>query len=144
VDNTRITTWSPVTEENPIVLLGTVFDYNSLGKWIYDWTVYVFDDGSHPISELAGDLWMLLIQLAGKTKRAEEMVPRIRSRENREIVDDFIVSGERLTDKLRKLLKSCETPMLSSAKEVKDNQLDLDAGVEFVNTLILKKPTPQT
>ena len=26
--------------EEPIVLLGSVFDANSLGKWIYDWTVY--------------------------------------------------------------------------------------------------------
>jgi hypothetical protein len=111
-----------------------VFDSKSLGKWIYDWTVYNFT-GNHPISELAGELWMLLIQLAGKTKRADEIVPRVRSQHNREIVEDFIESGERLADKLRKLLKACEAPMLKSAKRAKDNQLGLNAGVEFVNTL---------
>ena len=30
--------WDP--DERPIVLLGSVFDANSLGKWIYDWTVF--------------------------------------------------------------------------------------------------------
>jgi hypothetical protein len=116
------------------MLLGSVFDANSLGKWIYDWTVFNFT-GNHPISDLAGELWMLLIQLAGKVKRAEETAPRIRSQDNREIVEDFIESGERLTDKLRKLLKACEAPMLKSAKKAKDNQLGMNAGVEFVNTL---------
>jgi hypothetical protein len=124
--------WDP--SEDPIMLLGSVFDSNSLGKWIYDWTVYKFD-GNHPISENAGELWMLLIQLFGKIKRAEENMPKIRSAENKEIIEDFIESGERLTDKLRKLLKACEAPMLKSAKKAKDNQLGLNAGVEFVNTL---------
>ncbi|KAH8903614.1 hypothetical protein BR93DRAFT_191870 [Coniochaeta sp. PMI_546] len=124
--------WDP--SEDPIMLLGSVFDANSLGKWIYDWTVFNFT-GNHPISDLAGELWMLLIQLAGKLKRAEETAPRIRSQDNREIIEDFIESGERLTDKLRKLLKACEAPMLKSAKKAKDNQLGLNAGVEFVNTL---------
>lgn len=30
--------WDP--EEEPILLLGSVFDAHSLGKWIYDWTVF--------------------------------------------------------------------------------------------------------
>ena len=30
--------WDPT--EEPILLLGSVFDANSLGKWIYDWTVF--------------------------------------------------------------------------------------------------------
>lgn len=30
--------WDPT--EEPIMLLGSVFDANSLGKWIYDWTVF--------------------------------------------------------------------------------------------------------
>ena len=130
-DGYSIKNWDP--SEDPIMLLGSVFDANSLGKWIYDWTVYNFT-GNHPISDLAGELWMLLIQLAGKTKRAEETAPRIRSQDNREIVEDFIESGERLTDKLRRLLKACEAPMLRAAKK-KDNQLGMNAGVEFVNTL---------
>lgn len=124
--------WDPT--EEPIMLLGSVFDSNSLGKWIYDWTVYHHGPGT-PISDMAGDLWLLLIQLAGKVKRAEECVPEIRAQENREMVEDFIESGERLTDKLRTLLKRCEAPMLKVNKRKDAPQLGKGAGVEFVETL---------
>ncbi|TID07150.1 hypothetical protein CH35J_000696 [Colletotrichum higginsianum] len=124
--------WDPT--EEPILLLGSVFDSNSLGKWIYDWTVYHHGPAT-PISDVAGELWLLLIQLAGKVKRAEEVVDRVRSAENRELIDDFIDSGERLTDKLRKLLKTCESPMLKAASKKGNSQLGKNAGVEFVETL---------
>ncbi|TKW56122.1 hypothetical protein CTA1_8264 [Colletotrichum tanaceti] len=124
--------WDPT--EEPILLLGSVFDSNSLGKWIYDWTVYHHGPAT-PISDVAGELWLLLIQLAGKVKRAEEVVDRVRSAENRELIDDFIDSGERLTDKLRKLLKTCESPMLKAASKKGNAQLGKNAGVEFVETL---------
>ncbi|OHW96062.1 vegetative cell wall protein gp1 [Colletotrichum incanum] len=124
--------WDPT--EEPILLLGSVFDSNSLGKWIYDWTVYHHGPAT-PISDMAGELWLLLIQLAGKVKRAEEVVDRVRSAENRELIDDFIDSGERLTDKLRKLLKTCESPMLKAASKKGNTQLGKNAGVEFVETL---------
>ncbi|GKT94053.1 LOW QUALITY PROTEIN: vegetative cell wall protein GP1 [Colletotrichum tofieldiae] len=124
--------WDPT--EEPILLLGSVFDSNSLGKWIYDWTVYHHGPAT-PISDMAGELWLLLIQLAGKVKRAEEVVDRVRSAENRELIDDFIDSGERLTDKLRKLLKTCESPMLKAASKKGNAQLGKNAGVEFVETL---------
>jgi hypothetical protein len=125
--------WDPT--EEPIVLLGSVFDANSLGKWIYDWTVYHHGSGS-PIGEQAGELWLLLIQLSGKIKRAEKTVPKIRSKDNREMIEEFIEAGDRITDKLRKLLKACETPMLrSSTKQKKEGQLGKNAGVDFVETL---------
>jgi len=85
---------------------------------------------------MAGEMWLLLIQLAGKLKRADDAVPKIRAKDNREMVEEFIEAGDRLTDKLRKLLKACEAPMLrSSAKQRKDPQLGKNAGVEFVETL---------
>lgn len=126
--------WDPT--EEPIMLLGSVFDANSLGKWIYDWTVYHHGPAT-PISDMAGELWLLLIQLAGKIKRAEECMPRIRSQENRDMIEDFIESGERLTDKLRKLLKACEMPMLKAGKRHgKDSaQLGKNAGIEFVDSI---------
>ncbi len=125
--------WDPT--EEPIMLLGSVFDANSLGKWIYDWTVYHHGAGS-PIGDMAGDLWLLLIQLSGKIKRAEEIVPKIRSKDNKEMMEEFIEAGDRLTDKLRKLLKACEAPMLrSTSKPKKEGQLGKSAGVEFVETL---------
>lgn len=123
--------WDPT--EEPILLLGSVFDANSLGKWIYDWTVYR-EGPAAPISDMAGELWLLLIQFAGKVKRAEEIVGRVRSAENQETIHDFIDAGERLNDKLRALLKSCEAPMLKAAKK-KQSGLGKHSGVEFVDTL---------
>ncbi|CZR59494.1 uncharacterized protein PAC_09386 [Phialocephala subalpina] len=129
-----IRNWDP--SEEPIMLLGSVFDANSLGKWIYDWTVYHHGPAT-PITDMAGELWLLLLQLAGKVKRAEECMPRIHAIENREMVDDFIESGERLMERLKRLLKSCETPMLKAGKKSgKDSaQLDENAGTEFVDTI---------
>ncbi|KAI1077184.1 hypothetical protein F5B20DRAFT_275949 [Whalleya microplaca] len=125
--------WDPT--EEPIMLLGSVFDSNSLGKWVYDWTVY-HHGPSTPISDMAGEMWLLLIQLSGKLKRSEEAMPEIRAKANQEMVEDFIEGGERLTDKLRHLLKKCEAPMLRS-KNDKDasSNLNQNAGVEFVKTL---------
>jgi hypothetical protein len=64
-------------------------------------------------------------------------MPRIRTTENREMVDDFIESGERLTDKLKKLLKACETPMLKAGKKhgKESAQLGKNAGTEFVDSI---------
>ncbi|CAK7265063.1 hypothetical protein SEPCBS119000_001319 [Sporothrix epigloea] len=124
--------WDP--REEPILLLGSVFDANSLGKWIYDWTTYHHGPNS-PISEVAGELWLLLIQLAGKIRRTDEVMPRVRAKENREMLEDFILSGERLTDKLRKLLKTCEAPMLRTTGKRDKAQLGKNAGIEFVETL---------
>lgn len=124
--------WDPT--EEPIMLLGSVFDANSLGKWIYDWTVY-HHGAATPISDMAGEMWLLLIQLSGKIKRSEEIVPQVRTQENREMVEDFIESGERLTDKLRSLLKRCEAPMLKASKKREAAQLGKNSGIEFVETL---------
>ncbi|KAI1361363.1 vegetative cell wall protein gp1 [Xylaria arbuscula] len=124
--------WDPT--EEPIMLLGSVFDANSLGKWIYDWTVYHHGPAT-PISDMAGEMWLLLIQLSGKIKRSEEIVPQVRTQENREMIEDFIASGERLTDKLRSLLKRCEAPMLKASKKREAAQLGKNSGIEFVETL---------
>lgn len=124
--------WDPT--EEPILLLGSVFDSNSLGKWIYDWTV--FRDGPNSgFADMAGDLWLLLIQLAGKTKRAAKAVPAVRRADNKEVLEDFIDAGERLTDKLRDLLVTCEQPMLEASKKGGKSKLGKGAGVEFINTL---------
>lgn len=105
--------WDPT--EEPILLLGSVFDANSLGKWIYDWTVYSFGPAT-PMSEIAGDLWLLLIQLAGKIKRAEDCLSRIRRKDSRKLVDDFLRAGDRLWDRFGELLKLCEGYMWKAAK----------------------------
>ncbi|KAG5983015.1 hypothetical protein E4U55_000967 [Claviceps digitariae] len=127
----QLKNWDP--NEEPILLLGSVFDADSLGKWIYDWTVYTHQ-ASSPIADMSGDLWLILIKLAGNLKRAEEVVGRVRSSENRDLIQEFIDSGERLTDRLSGLLKACEAPMLKAAKK-KGSGLGKTSGTEFVDTL---------
>jgi hypothetical protein len=126
--------WDP--KEEPIMLLGSVFDADSLGKWIYDWSVYHHGPAT-PVSDMAGDLWLLLVKLAGKIRRAESTTLKIRLKDNRELVEEFIEAGDRLTDKLRKLLKACEAPMLRSARKTGEES-GKGAGVEFIETLFGK------
>ncbi len=124
--------WDPT--EEPIMLVGSVFDANSLGKWIYDWTVFHHGAGT-PIADMAGELWLLLLQLSGKIKRSEDVIPEVRAQENKEMVEDFIASGERLMDKLRSLLKKCETPMLRASKRKSGEATGNNCGAEFVETM---------
>ncbi|MCJ1351805.1 MAG: hypothetical protein MMC33_001789 [Icmadophila ericetorum] len=127
--------WDPT--ERPIKLVGSVFDANSLGKWIYDWTVYQYKAGT-PISEVAGELWLLLIRLAAKTKRAEAALPRIKSRSKSQLIQDFIDSGERLWHRLKKLLKACEEYMYESATRDKvtgSMHMGKDSGCQFVEAM---------
>ncbi|PVI08495.1 hypothetical protein DM02DRAFT_607894 [Periconia macrospinosa] len=128
--------WDPT--EEPIMLLGSVFDANSLGKWIYDWTVFYYGSAT-PLAEMAGELWVLLIQLAGKVKRAEETMPKIRKQESHEMVEDFLESGERLWIRFAKLLKVCEDYMWKAAKkesgDKKPMSMGKNSGCEFVNSI---------
>ncbi len=123
--------WDPT--ETPILLLGSVFDANSLGKWIYDWTVYHHNVAT-PMADLAGELWLLIIQLAGKRKRSEETMERIRKTENRDMVEDFLESAERLWDRLKKLLKDCEHHMLKTRSR-KSEAMGKKAGTEFIDSI---------
>ncbi|RMD43744.1 hypothetical protein DV735_g1377, partial [Chaetothyriales sp. CBS 134920] len=127
-----IKNWDPT--ELPITLLGSVFDANSLGKWIYDWTVYRYS-ASHPFADVAGELWLLLIKLAGKMKRGEECLPRIRDRENYELVDEFLGSANRLWRIFKDLLKECEYFMLKAAKREGTKKMGKNAGTEFVDSI---------
>lgn len=125
--------WDPT--EEPILLLGSAFDSNSLGKWIYDWTVYYHRAGA-PITEVAGELWLLLIKFSGKMKRAEECLPRIRNRDNKGTMRDFLDSGDRIWGKSKLLLQTCEKYMWKGAKKDGDKvSMGEKSGVEFVKTI---------
>lgn len=132
--------WDPT--EEPILLLGSVFDANSLGRWIYDWTIYHHGAGK-PMSDLAAELWLLLIQIAGKIKRAEECLPRIRHVEDQDLVDDFLESGERLWDRFGKILKACEEYMWRVARKEAGKKgsssaavaMGAKSGCEFVDSI---------
>jgi hypothetical protein len=138
-DGYSLKNWDPI--EEPIFLLGSVFDAKSLGKWIYDWTVYSHG-AETSVSSIAQDFKYLLSCLFDKLKRAEECVPRIRDEENRELMSDFIEAGERLTLRLQRLLKACEAPMLRAGKyqNAEKKRLDKIAGEEFVVTIFGEGP----
>ena len=129
-----IKNWDPI--ELPVLLLGSVFDANSLGKWIYDWMIFHHGAAS-PMADVAGDLWLLLIKLAGKMKRAEECVSRIRSIDSQEVVEDFLAGGSRLWQRIKELLKDCEKYMWKAAKREggKGISMGKDAGTEFVDLI---------
>ena len=128
-----IKNWDP--SEEPIILLGSVFDANALGKWIYDWTVYKCG-ASTPMAELAGDLWLLLIKLAGKMKRAKESVLRVRRDDQREMIYEFIEGGQRIWKAFKQLLKDCEYYMMKAAKQQGSKTLmGKNAGTEFVESI---------
>ncbi|KAL2830067.1 hypothetical protein BDW59DRAFT_29995 [Aspergillus cavernicola] len=129
-----IKNWDPT--EAPIILLGSVFDANSLGKWIYDWTVF-HHGASTPMADVAGELWLLLIKLAGKVKRANECVERIKDGESQEVVEDFLGGGERLWSRFKKLLRTCEQFMWKAAKREGKGSVSMgrNAGCEFVESI---------
>ena len=130
--------WDPT--EKPILLLGSVFDANSLGKWVYDWTVYHHKAGS-PLTEVAGELWLLLIKFSGKIKRAEDAYAKLRrrdDRDDRDLIHDFLVSGDRIWHKITDLLKRCEEYMWKGAKKDGSRgkiQMGEKSGIEFVKTI---------
>ncbi|KAK5550234.1 hypothetical protein LTR46_011762 [Exophiala xenobiotica] len=121
--------------EEPIILLGSVFDANSLGKWVYDWAAF-HHGASTPMADMAGELWLLLIKLAGKMKRAQECVDRIRTLDKRETVKDFILSGHRMWNKFKNLIKDCEYPMLRVIKRnCAAGKMGKEAAVAFLDTI---------
>lgn len=133
------------SNERPIILLGSVFDAGSLGEWVFNWTKY-HHGRQHEATRTAGGLWELLIELSSKLKRAGEFFDPIRSVGDREIVADFIESGERLWAKLKALLKSCEEYMWSGARHVNSPsgvrqerqtkvQMGKQSGAEFVDAM---------
>ncbi|ROW00407.1 hypothetical protein VMCG_07297 [Cytospora schulzeri] len=99
--------WDP--DERPISLLGSIFDANSLGKWIFDGAVEVYGPGS-PLSKLAGNLWLLLIKLYGYHKQTEEALQGDGSEEDEEVLQYFFNTGKKLMSDMRELLRACEQP----------------------------------
>lgn len=129
--------WDPL--EEPIFLLASVFDANSLGKWIFDWTVYHHGRGM-PIADMAGELWLLLIKLAGNAKRAEMFLLRNSfsiPMGDRDMLDDFVESKKRLMERLEAILEECEKAMMSEKgrRGESSGELNKNAGVQFVETM---------
>jgi hypothetical protein len=129
--------------EEPLVVAGSVFDAESLGRWIYDWAVYRGGACTSTV-DAAGHLWLLLIRLGGRMKRAGEAVGRVRDEADREMLQDFISSGRRLWSRFEQLLFVCEASMWMTNGEWVAGKGRLKpartAGVEFVKTMFVSEP----
>jgi len=114
-----------------------VFDANSLGKWMYDWTVYLHG-GESPLSEITGEMWLLLIKLAAKTKRAGEGAGcGLITAKDADLLEEFVEGGNRVLRTLNELLAECEGFMWQAANGGRGGSVRMgtDSGVEFVETM---------
>lgn len=59
------------TTEKSILLLGSVLDVKSLGKYIYAWTVYGYGELT-ATADAGNDVWLAFVKAAGRLKKAEE------------------------------------------------------------------------
>lgn len=99
--------WDP--DEQPLRLVGSAFDAQSLGKWVYDWTRVVCDRDPVVVDQ-SGRFWLLIMFVASRAKLCAERQSSLRGEES-EMVGDFATSGLRLMDRLQKLLDMCEVHM---------------------------------
>ena len=122
--------------ERPILVVGSVFDGNSLGKWIFDWTACRFGPGS-PVGDVAGELWLLLLALTVKVKKARQNMGRIREGHEQKLLEDAMDGEEMLWSRLQRVIVACEECMWKVCKLGKDGKvsLGLDAGVAFVECM---------
>ena len=122
--------------ERPVFVLGSVFDANSAGKWMFDWTVYRYG-GDSPMADMAGDMWTTLIRLASRSKRCRRRGYPGFNRRDQITVCDFARSAHRLWAKLEGLLGECERYMMITAQKGRKGEVLMGtrAGVEFVETM---------
>lgn len=106
--------WDP--SRTPMLMLGSVFDPISLGRWLFDWCVHYFGR-SAPLTNTATDLWLLLLHIEIGISAASKTSPIVRKRENRELVEDFLESAERLITKFQDITKACESLMLKVSRD---------------------------
>lgn len=128
-----IKNWDPT--EEPIILLGSVFDAASFGKWTFDWTVYKYRAKS-PAAVLAGELWLRLVQLAGKLKVGKGNVLRLTRGQQRDEIYECIDEGQRLWQLLKHLFIHCEHYMLEAARmQGNVTEMGKEAGIAFVDSV---------
>lgn len=129
--------WDP--DEEPIMLLTSVFDANSLGKWVFDQTARVY--GEHDeMTDLAADFWFEHIKLGGKIKHARSCLPQIADSSVRQRVKEFITSGDKLVNELGEILKKCEQRVLEMTGINEIPKLGHKSVVVFIDTFIGRNP----
>lgn len=129
--------WDP--DEEPILLLASIFDANSLGKWVVDQTARIY--GEHDeMTDLAADFWFEHIKLGGQLKHAKSRLPQIVDAGKRQRVKEFITLGDKLVDKLGEILKKCEQRVLAVTGISEIPKLGDKNVVVFIDTFIGRNP----
>lgn len=126
----------------PLIVLGSVFDPNSMGKWIFDWTVWYHGSRS---PDLAGYLWPLLIRVAANIQLGEQWLfclSELGNESNKTLMDmteDFLPSGYKLWSRFTALLTICAEYMWKSAKiESRDKEpvtVGKNEAIEFIEVI---------
>lgn len=128
--------WDP--DEEPVLLFATVFDANSLGRWIYDWAGFFYGYAS-PLAEVAGDLWVLLLELSYKIKQAEDFVNGNCSASARNTLEEYLDSGERIWQRFNQLLQICEQHARKATRREAGSDsrvtVDRNQGLAFVECM---------
>ena len=122
--------------QRPILVLGSVFDANSLGKWIFDWSVFRYGPQA-PIVDIAADLWLLLISLMQREHMQRENRERRRSRKCRALAEGIRARMEMQWQELELIIADCEGAMRSAGKRKASGEvlMDREAGVAFVDRM---------
>lgn len=129
--------WDP--DEEPILLLTSVFDANSLGKWVLKQTTRIY--GEHDeMTDLAAEFWFEHIKLGGKIKHAKGCLPQIADPSVRKWVKEFITFGDKLVNELGEILKKCEQRLLEVTGTNEIPKLGHKSVVVFVDTFIGRNP----
>lgn len=125
-----LTHWDPT--EEPFVVVGPVFDADSLGKWIYQWTVDMYDARS-PMAEVSAEFWLLIIQLNGYIKIIKELWRTIPTRKDKANAESLIDSEVKKMNEVQSMLNACKQPMMRAQEY--DGGLGKNSGFELVQTL---------
>lgn len=129
--------WDP--DQEPIMLLTSVFDSYSLGKWVLDQTARIY--GEHDeMTDLAADFWLEHIKLGGKIKHAKGRMPQIADEGARQRVKEFTTSGDKIVNELGEALKGCEQRVLEVTGISEIPKLSHKSVVVFIDTFIGRNP----
>lgn len=106
--------------DSHFVLFGTYtfFNIESLGKWIYDWTVWEYGKASVEATK-AYSLMTYLVQSSKTTQRALESMRWTGDMHERKIFKKFLDSGSDLWAQVKRLFRTCETYATDALREEK-------------------------
>ncbi|KAG8159097.1 hypothetical protein KVR01_010758 [Diaporthe batatas] len=133
--------WDP--DKEPILLLTSVFDTFSLGKWALGQTARIYGEQDE-MTDLATEFWLEHRDLGTNIKHAKSHLPQITDPGTHERVSQSITSGGQLVNQLGEVLKRCEQRVLEVTGINEIPKLGHKSVVVFIDTFIGRNPAQQT